>query len=433
VNLEAPVEREPAPPLSPADSHDGASAGNFLGWIARLGSLAALLTACSGSDDGREPSSAADGPLYVVFSTIDTPDDSRIGYFATTPSIEGDVPIDVTRGIEEPGGGRLYVEPGVGTFMMGGGETPTITRYEVGADGSLARAQVLSFANQGVSSLSDNAVIFVSPSKAYFRDRAQVQLIIFDPTRMEIQGTLPMDGVIRDGFDVADFGTTIKRSDGIYFTVEHTRLEEWGAVPGDAVLVRVDPATDEITISADPRCTSLRLGMLSEAGDAYWFSDRGNTFGWRSEPPRTGARRDCALRVRAGETTFDRTWELDVTTRTNGWPAIAVAPLGGSRVLLRVLEESSVAIPPVVDTDMLEGILAWQWYVLDLDGPAPAIRNPDRPLGSYYSYAFELEGRTFITENTVDYSEATLFDVTDSGFTEKWTAAGILRGLARLR
>jgi hypothetical protein len=396
-------------------------------------------SSCSGNEasvidgpagDGPSESEAGDGrPVYAILSTIEGPDD-RIGYFATTSSLAADVSIDVRQGIEEPGGGRLYVEPGIGSFMIGGGEEPTITRYEVRADGTLIRGAVLSFANQGVSDLGDDAVVFVSPSKAYFRDRSQVQLISFDPTRMEILDTLPLAGLTREGF-ITDFGqSVIRRSDAIYFPM-HWYDEEEDSGPSGAALVRVVPETDEIEVTTDPRCAGLSVGLLSGSGDMYWFSTRVTTW-WRANPTAAGPR-DCALRVRAGETRFDPSWALDVTTRTNGWPSLATVAAGGSKVWLRVLVEDDVEVPGNATPDDVEELQGWQWYLLDVEDDGPAVRNAERAPGSYYAYGFQIDGRTFTTENDADYTQSTLLEISEQGFETGATIRGTVRGLARLR
>ncbi len=190
--------------------------------------LLGLAVACGAEDATRGEASSSggtedDSSLFVVLSTVEAPED-RLGYFVTTRSLGSDATIDIGRGIEEPGGGRLYAEPGIGTFMLGGGSTPTITRYEVTDDGSLERGAVLSFANQGVSDLADGAVVFVDATKAYLRDRSQLQLISFDPTSMLLLDVLPLDGVERPGF-FADFGQTVRRPDGLYFPMRTTLIE----------------------------------------------------------------------------------------------------------------------------------------------------------------------------------------------------------------
>jgi hypothetical protein len=399
--------------------------------LAKKGLFVCLVLAGCSDDDVRVIPTEGDGngSRYVVFSTVDTADE-RMGYFALTPSLDGDVPIDIARGIEEPGGGRLYVQPGVGTFLLGGGEAPTLTRYELNAEGELERGQSLSFANQGVSDLADSAVVFVSPSKAYFRDRSQVQLVSFDPTRMEILNTFPLEGLERAGF-ITDFGTSVfQRADGIYFPMMWYDEAEDSA-PAGAALVRVVPETDTIEITTDPRCSGLSVGLTSAQGDMYWFSTRTTTW-WRA-PVNAGLPRDCALRVRRDEQTFDPSWELDTTTRTNGWPSVATVAGEGSKIWLRVLEESEVRVPADATPDVVEELQGWQWYLLDVEANAPAQRNAERQSGSYYAYGFQVDGRTYTTESDAEYTQSTLLELREQGFVEGATVTGTVRGLARLR
>src|SRR5687768_8325513 len=101
--------------------------------LAALVSIPGLACSADGSGGKDGPEGSADGPIYVVHSTIDT-NDVRMGYLVTTPSIEGDVEVDVTSGIEVPGGGYLYAPPGGRFVLLGGSEQPTFTRYELGED-----------------------------------------------------------------------------------------------------------------------------------------------------------------------------------------------------------------------------------------------------------------------------------------------------------
>lgn len=388
----------------------------------------AAVAACA--DDANRATGDDGQPRFLVFSTVDT-DDARLGYFAMTTSLDGDVPIDISKGIEEAGGGRLYVEPGVGTFMIGSGETPSITRYEVSDDGAFVRGETISFANQGVSNLADNAILFIDASTAYFRDRAQLQLIRFDPTRMEIVDTFPIEGVAREGFS-ANFGTAIRREDGVYFPMSYYDPNDYGHVPEQSVLVRLDPDTGETTVTSDSRCTSLEKGIEVD-GDAYWFSSESNALGWRADPPRKGSRPDCALRVRAGETSFDPTYMLDVTTRTGGTPSLAAVPAGGSGIWFRVLDESLTPVPEEAEVSDIAGLAGWQWQLLDVASDAPATRNDDRPPGGYYTYGFVVDGRSFTTESSADYSSTKLIEITSAGFEPRAEVVGTVRGLARIR
>jgi hypothetical protein len=76
----------------------------------------------------------AGDPLFLIQSRI-FPPEGTIGLLTPTDSL--DAQLDYRRSIEQAGGGVLYAEPGVGTFMIGSGEEPSITRYDLAPDGSL--------------------------------------------------------------------------------------------------------------------------------------------------------------------------------------------------------------------------------------------------------------------------------------------------------
>jgi hypothetical protein len=407
-------------------------------WLPAALLLIGLLAAC-GDGGGPEGGTAVDAaagdaspPLYVVHSTVDTPS-GRLGYFVGTPSIQGDVPVDIKSGIEEPGGGRLYAAPGIGTYLLGGGETPTLTRYEVAADGKLVRGAVLSFANQGVTSLADWAVVFVNPGKAYFRDRAQLQIIAFDPTKMELVKAIPLTAAAREGY-VAEFGMAIKRDDGVYFPMWYWKSPVPETVPTGAVLVRVIPETDEVVVTTEARCSGLRYGFVSESGDAYWFSYWNTTVAWRffGQP---GLERDCALRLRPGQTTFDPGWSLDLTARAGGSPAVAYLHAGGTKLWMKVLDEAAAVPSPGAGaawTDFLD-LAAWQWHLLDVANPGPAQRDDSRPRDRAYTYPLVTDGRSFTVEWNQNDNVSTLVEMLPTGFVPRAKVSGYVRAVERLR
>jgi len=72
------------------------------------------------------------------------------------------------------------------------------------------------------------------------------------------------------------------------------------------MLIHIDPATDAITVTEDPRCTSLLISQTTPAGDTYWFSDNYNTYARIIGGAERGVP-DCSLRLLRDQTQFDRT------------------------------------------------------------------------------------------------------------------------------
>lgn len=375
-------------------------------------------------------------PLYLLFSTIDGPD-SRTGYFVTTPSINGDVPVDVRQGLEEAGGGVLFAEPGIGTFLLAGGESPTLSRWDVSNSGSLVRGKTLSFANQGVTTMFDRWLIFASPTKAYFRDRTQLQLISFNPTSMEILDSHPLEGVRfedRDGL-IYNYGTPITRDDAIYFPMSYFDLNNKGVGPTGSTLIRLDPETDELTVTKHPGCTGMTFGFLSpDSGDTYWFADYQTSVGRAYQ--QLEAPHDCAMRLRAGKTDFDEDSEIDLSAFTDGAPVIGAVPAGGAKMWMKVFDESavSVSLPSSdLDEDNAFDARVWRWHLLDMESEEPAVpvEGADR-VGSF-GYSFVVDNRSFTTQKYDEAGEAAIVEFTDQGIVERVRVLGEIRGLARLQ
>jgi hypothetical protein len=141
---------------------------------------------------------------------------------------------------------------------------------------------------------------------------------------------------------------------------------------------------------------------------------------------------DCALRLLPGETTFDPSWELDTASRTGG-ASVAVLQGGDSTMWFRVFDESAVELPVPADYQTMDTALAWQWYSLDVESEQAAVRNDERPLSSVGALGMFVDGRAFTTVENADYGEATLLELTASGFIERTTVRGVIDDVARVR
>jgi hypothetical protein len=395
--------------------------------VAQFALLSVLSSACSSEDRVTIDSGTgqlSEGPVYVVHSTIDT-DDVRMGYLVTTSSIEGDVEIDVTQGIEVPGGGYLYAPPGGKFVLLGGSEQPTFTRYDLSGDGSLREGETVSFAGVGVG-YTYRHVIFVNDEQAYFLDESQLQIVRFNPTTMELVHAIPVDD-FRCPETETSFGTPIQRDDGYYFPRGCWDLD---ITSSGASLVHLDPRTDEVTVTHDERCMGMQIGFKTEAGDAYWFSDHDASVEWQYQ--QRDAPHDCSLRLRAGESTFDPTWELDLTSRAGGVSAIAAVPAADSKIWVKVFEPAAFsATVPVQEIDW--GLEVWRWGLLDVESDAPIALTQEADLVVSYGFPVVVDGRSFSPVANSDYSETTLTELTDSSVVERARVQGELRKIFRLR
>src|SRR5688572_28959560 len=132
------------------------------------------------------PEPSTPEPAYLLGTRI-FDDTTTMSYFHVVPGLDADVSVDVQSGIEVSGSAKLFSAYDLGWFAIGSGESPTVTRYELGADGALVERESMSLLAQGVSDLWDT-LYFVSPTKAYYPDRDGGQIIIWNPTTMQVTG-----------------------------------------------------------------------------------------------------------------------------------------------------------------------------------------------------------------------------------------------------
>lgn len=393
-----------------------------------LALAAPALVACG--DDGAAPPApdAGDGPAYLVGTRV-WDDSSTTSYFHVVPSIEADATIDPARALEVPGAAKLFAIGEVGWFAIGGGEAPTITRYTLEGD-ALVEGETISLQAHGVDSLWDTVYV-VSETKAYYPDRDGQQLIVWNPTAMEITGTIDLAETGRDGY-LALYGyAAIRRGDHLLFPVGWFDWSENDRVLGETGLVVIDTTTDTLArFDVDARCGGVTQTIVTDGGDAYFVSSALAAAAFRLERAPT---EPCALRVGAADDAFDPDYLVHLDALTGG--ALGGEPIagGGDRIFLRVFDESLATVSPDNATWELTGQLAWHWYAWDV-GAGEAARVEALAPSTADVLWFTVDGRVFGTQTTADYSETTLLELTaDGGPRPAMTAPGFLHGVARVR
>lgn len=362
--------------------------------------------------------------VYVVYSTIDTPD-TESSYYATTTSIDGDIPVEITAGLEFSGVRANLFSPPEGEYLLSASES-TLTKFELNEKGELVKGETLSLANFGSTSI--RIVVFVDESQAYVLDSEQRQVIRFNPSLMEVVGAVPVNDFECEEVETY-FGFPVLRDNGLFFT---RGCWDPTVTSTGSTLVQVDLETDEVTVTHDSRCMGMEVALLAENGDAYWFSDPQASVEWSISG--MDGPRDCGLRVLAGESTFDPNWELDLTARTGSLSAIASVPTADSKIWVKVFEESAMTEPlPVPIDDVNWGWPVWRWALLDVTGDEPVVPDNNADLVAYYGDAILVDGRSFSPASNSTFTATTLMELTEDGFVERMTVSGELRGIVKLR
>lgn len=390
-------------------------------------SLATALAGC-GSDPNGETQGSTEGPLNLIHSGVQSTDD-RLNYFTLTDDLASAGTIDYGQSLELPGRARLYAAEGIGFFAIGDGEDLTITRYELADDGTLVAGDRFSLQNEGVTRMGAQAVHFVSPTKAYYKDAGQTQIIVWNPSTMEIEQTIPLPGDLVREDHLTGLSDWAERDGEAYFAVSWYTPEYDQVHPGTA-LVRVDTDTDEVTVTEDERCRGLKTTGTMD-GDLYFFSDVINGFG-HAVYPDEGGQRDCILRVRPGADAFDPDYAGSLSAALpEGTAAAAMSVTDGGEVWAQAVDLSEApSSPGSTYSDWYAA--GWTWWHLPLATLDEAVQIDTDP-GAYSGFTLAADGRFFVSDTEADYSATTLVDLAGEEPSPGVSFPGFTLDVARVR
>jgi hypothetical protein len=395
-------------------------------------SLTALATAvvtssCGGGADSSLPT-VDEGPAYLVGTRV-WDDSSTTSYFHLVSSIEAGTALDSTQALEVSGSARLYSVPNLGWFALGRGEEPTITRYLLDEHGALSPGESISLVGYGVDSLWDT-LYFVSPTKAYYPDRAGTQLIVWNPTDMTLTGSIPLPETARSSY-LALYGyAPILRGSTLLVSVGWFDWDN-DTVLGETGVVRIDTITDTVTgFETDTRCGGVTQPVTLASGDTYLASSAlaGAAFKLGRSPTEP-----CVLRVRAGEESLDANYVQPLFEVSGGALAGEPIPAGGKGLFLRVFDDELAEVSGENLSWEVTGQAAWRWARWTPGEASLELVDGLEPATADVAW-FEVDGRVFGAQTTESYEETTLVELTaDGGPRPALTAPGFLHGVARIR
>lgn len=389
-------------------------------------------------DEGSETPVAAP-PQYVVHTRLNAGDDLQLSYLATTSSIEAGARLDLDRAVEldapDIGFAGLVGTPYVYT---GSCTEPTITRWEVASDGSLREGPQLSFAPLGLADACiDSALGLYSPQRAFYRpfQSAIPEIVVWNPTTMEIVGTIELPGVEPEG-ELLPVVTLSTRSDRLFVTVfwEGGFDADWTKFGDHVRVLEIDPESLEVLSSSDePRCNSLSWTSATSDETAYFSPYSYNTTIRSVLGDERGAQ-SCGLRIVPPGSSFDQGYELDLSAIAGGRPAGDLVVLDDETAFLHVWHEELVS-PLAADGSNWEDVIGengFLWYKWPL-GASTAERIPEQTPGNF-TVLVGVEDRKFVAHFSDDFSSTTLEELDASGaITPALSGAGQIFEVVRVR
>lgn len=377
--------------------------------------LLGALSACSSDDSG--PDRAA--PV-VLTSSVVFGDESETTYINELDSLD-EQEVELSSASEFPGWADLWVHHG--KVLIADGESPVVTSYDVAVDGGLTKNGAISFANYGVSQAAFSGHVFVSDTKAYWFNTSEREVVIWDPSTLEISGSfalpeLPNRGAQLLAGPTADRASVV-RGDRAY-VVFH-----WGdwtnySLSDDSVIVVLDTTSDEVLDVIEVPCPELNFASIDDSKTIYFSS-----WGYSAVPTLLdGKPKACAVRLLDGEDAPDPDWSLTFADVTEGREASALRALGGGKALLTVFHDERVELTPDADRYALTDSANWRLWMLDLESLEA------KPLDSLGWHApglqgTRIDGQTFISAPSGDYASSSTYRFALDGTAELlWESPG---------
>lgn len=430
------------------------------GGIALLLSL--CLGSCSGSDTTElvvvespaeptpappEPAPAGPGP-YMGAVTISSPGAEYSSYTSVIEAVDEATEISTRAGLETP----AWVSPSAydGAVYIPAGSSPTISKFTTNDDNELVPAGTISFAALGVTSISSGPVKgrnLVASDKAYYFDSANEQAIIWDPSTMELTGSvIDLGPALADmkaeypeyTADIQGNFLARNRDDRLYVPVRWTY---WNAPAGtpqflsQAGLLVIDTERDEVVrlLTDDRLADTIYTVMPRDSEDIYLFT---GALGVATNAVLGNARPGGALVVRKGEDRFDPDFYIDLEAAVGDRPASTPVWAGGTSVYLKAYHFEQLPLTPEVlaQPTSLIGQEAWRYWKVDLEGNEPAREITEVPWTTTDGFFYELpdEGRLFIGVLGAMYSRTALYEVTERGFIPSIEVPGVLQTVSPL-
>jgi len=341
----------------------------------------------AGIESGAEHVPPALGSSFAVPTEVYGADfASSASYVPLVPSL--DVP-RIELGNAREVTGRASVAA-IGPWLFVASSTrPIVERFEVQADGSLREAGRLGFMNYGVPdffAIDAWGAVFINANKAYIFNGSDGSHVVWNPSTLEITGEIAAPpGVSRRGYNFESVAAV--RGNRMYRIFTLLNYDTWEFLAAPQYLAVYDLESDTLLGTVEEsRCPQLySRPFLDERGDIY-FS------GWVWTPGLTLTSNypaSCALRILAGQDSFDPSWQLDFAADvTGGREAGILRYLGGGRALLDVFHAERTSIDAATDPEDLVNTPNWRLWSIDLATKTGApLEGLDFKAGGYQDVA----------------------------------------------
>jgi len=368
----------------------------------------------------------APSPLYLAASWVTNAETTNT-YVSVFDSLEIDR-LDFARAIEIPGFGDAWVFNGA--IYVADGEAPRVGRYRLEEDGTLRREVEIDFSAYGVAGAAFWDQEFLSPTKAYLSNAANLEYVVWNPTTMEITGTVDWPE-----FDFAEglepFNSYTDRGgvviDGYFYHGFYGHDETFSSFGDSSRIAVYDVATDELVSTIDVPCPMMDVASLGDDGYIY-------VSGWSYMPLSVLAgytAHNCAARIDVPERAVDPSWLIDYSQIGSGDQGSALRAVSGGDGIFAVFHGTGVAVTEGMDMwDLDAGDDDWELYSINLADRSIAPTGIEMSDGSYYESHVGDRYFVYLGDGA---SSTRVYERTPSGYEPKLEASGWMSRLFQLR
>jgi hypothetical protein len=267
----------------------------------------------TGMDSGATPA-----PQRWIVGGWITTQDSYTGYLTVVRDLSSAGRIDLTQVVEFPGD-MTYETAGDGVVFVGLEDKPVLERWVLGTDDKLTKDGEISFATRNVTSTlggGRNLIQLIGPERAYYFDNENLQVIVFNPTRLEILSSFSLAGLEESGQELA---LNFVHKDGNRFIITG---RYWSLADETSTsLVRaaiIDSTNDSVTYVEDRRCGNIAFHITDQAGNVYYGSHAGLAVSIAAGTAGANPPTPCLLRINKGASQFDPTYFVDMADASGG-------------------------------------------------------------------------------------------------------------------
>ncbi len=193
---------------------------------------------CGSDDKNPDVTNNANAPaLYAVQHNVNAPD-GRLVYVNVIPSL--DTPGEALKpanAIELSG--YAAMQSFNGALYISNGEKRTITKWNVDPNGKLVPGPALSLANEELGTFWNENFLYIDANTAWYANERAKQIIVWNPTSMELVGRIPMPGLDKSALPAA-FQGMVRIGDRVLLPVMFADWDTYTALPevGSGCVVR---------------------------------------------------------------------------------------------------------------------------------------------------------------------------------------------------